>query len=359
MRAMGELVVCWAVVTTYLVSPVGAAPDTWDSRLGDLGVCYFEASLPAGTWYWKLISGVYEDESQAGGNHVIFYKCLDASGQPIQNQKCWGGWPSIDLPGPCPGAPDPPDNAVDIYTKGPGIDDYWGNFALYGGWCPFWPEGPHGPYGAWVDGPGDQVWGMGLPCNRHVNYRYIWQWTQAGSPPPPAIGRSPSSFTRSVTRGNNLASDTFTVWNSGGGTLEYQITDNAGWLNEVPNSGNSIGEADSITINYSTTSLGIGTHNATITITDPAATNSPQTISATVTVEPATVPGDFDGDSDVDQEDFGHFQVCLTGAGTPQDDPDCADAKLDGDVDVDQDDFAIFQGCMSGPNIPGNPDCAD
>jgi hypothetical protein len=70
-------------------------------------------------------------------------------------------------------------------------------------------------------------------------------------------------------------------------------------------------------------------------------------------------PADFDGDGDVDLKDFGHFQVCLTGANMPQDDPDCQDAKLDGDTDVDDADAAVFQGCMSGASIPADPDCAN
>jgi hypothetical protein len=71
------------------------------------------------------------------------------------------------------------------------------------------------------------------------------------------------------------------------------------------------------------------------------------------------IPGDFDGDQDVDQEDFGHFQVCLTGEGVSQNEPGCADAKLDGDTDVDADDFSIFLGCLSGANVPADVDCAD
>ena len=69
-------------------------------------------------------------------------------------------------------------------------------------------------------------------------------------------------------------------------------------------------------------------------------------------------PGDFDGDGDVDLEDFGHFQVCLSGSGIPQADPDCQDANLDGDNDVDQGDFSVFQACISGPDVAANPDCA-
>ncbi len=359
MHITGHLAVCWGLAGAYLVSPAVAAPDYWDPRLSDLGVCYFEADVPQGTWYWKLISGAFEDETQSGGTHHIYYKCLDESGQPIEHQRCWAGWPSIDLAGPCPGVPDPPANQIEHFTKGPGFDDYWGNFGMAGGWCPYWPTGPHGPYGAWVgDAPSDEVWGMGLPCNLHVNYRYYWQWTSAAPPPDPEISRSPGSFTRRVAQGENLSRNTFDVWNSGGGVLNYSITDDSDWLSVNPASGTSTGEVDTITIDYSTAGLDLGTYHATIGIADPGAVNSPQTVAVTVTVQALVVPGDFDGDGDVDQEDFGHFQACLTGAGIPQNDPACADAKLDEDVDVDQYDFGIFEDCMSGPAVPGDPNCA-
>ena len=213
-------------------------------------------------------------------------------------------------------------------------------------------------------GPSDKVIGMGMhnpsgtPCAAHVSYRLTFKWTEA-VPQEPTISRSPSSFSHTITVGDNQSDDTFTVSNSGGGTLEYTISDNVGWLSVNPDTGSSTGQANTITIDYVTAGLGVDTHNATITISDPDATNNPQAIAVSVTVEPITVPGDFDGDGDVDQADFGVFQACLTGAGISQDDPACAGAKLDTDIDVDQDDFAIFQGCLSGPDNPGDPDCAD
>lgn len=73
---------------------------------------------------------------------------------------------------------------------------------------------------------------------------------------------------------------------------------------------------------------------------------------------PLPIPGDADGDLDVDQEDFGTFQECLSGSGVEQDDPGCVSAKLDGDQDVDQDDFDIFAACMTGADVQGHPNCA-
>jgi len=69
--------------------------------------------------------------------------------------------------------------------------------------------------------------------------------------------------------------------------------------------------------------------------------------------------GDSDGDGDVDQSDFGHLQACLSGAGVPQNNATCQDAKLDPDSDVDSSDVAIFRRCLSGAGIPADPSCAN
>jgi len=69
------------------------------------------------------------------------------------------------------------------------------------------------------------------------------------------------------------------------------------------------------------------------------------------------MPGDTDGDCDVDQEDFGLLQACFSGPGVPQTDPGCVFVRMDGDDDVDSSDFTLFRGCISGPGVCGDPDC--
>jgi len=71
------------------------------------------------------------------------------------------------------------------------------------------------------------------------------------------------------------------------------------------------------------------------------------------------IPGDFDHDGDVDLADFGHMQVCLSGIGNPQLDPDCLDARLDADQDVDGADLDLLLQCINGSHVPADPDCAD
>jgi lysophospholipase L1-like esterase len=57
---------------------------------------------------------------------------------------------------------------------------------------------------------------------------------------------------------------------------------------------------------------------------------------------------DLDDDGDVDQSDFGLFQLCLSGPGNAQANAECRDTRLDVDEDVDVNDLAIFQQCLTG-----------
>ena len=67
------------------------------------------------------------------------------------------------------------------------------------------------------------------------------------------------------------------------------------------------------------------------------------------------IPGDFDGDVDVDLDDFGLFQACLTGPNLGPPSPECEDTDLDTDGDVDQSDFGFFQRCLSEPGVLAEP----
>ncbi|GMU24180.1 MAG: hypothetical protein AMXMBFR13_42570 [Phycisphaerae bacterium] len=67
--------------------------------------------------------------------------------------------------------------------------------------------------------------------------------------------------------------------------------------------------------------------------------------------------GDYDGDADVDLDDFGAFQLCLSGPAIPHSAPDCSWADADKDGDVDQADFGVFQRCLSGPEDYADPAC--
>jgi len=60
---------------------------------------------------------------------------------------------------------------------------------------------------------------------------------------------------------------------------------------------------------------------------------------------------DADHDGDVDQADFGAWQICYSGSaggGVPS---GCACFNRDGDSDVDSADFTAFDHCWTGPNV--------
>jgi len=63
---------------------------------------------------------------------------------------------------------------------------------------------------------------------------------------------------------------------------------------------------------------------------------------------------DGDVDGDVDQDDFGLWQLCFTNVngGVPA---GCECCNQDGDDDVDGDDFQLFHDCWTGPQVPWSP----
>lgn len=69
------------------------------------------------------------------------------------------------------------------------------------------------------------------------------------------------------------------------------------------------------------------------------------------------VRADQDRDGDVDQADFGLFQICLNGPTTPQTDPKCSRARLNSDAYVDAADTDLFMNCFSGPDVSADPAC--
>ncbi|GMU23722.1 MAG: hypothetical protein AMXMBFR13_38000 [Phycisphaerae bacterium] len=171
----------------------------------------------------------------------------------------------------------------------------------------------------------------------------------------PVLSVQPPMLTPTAAVDTNPGAQSFTVANAGTGLLNYSIADDAAWLAVAPDAGSSTGEADTITVSYSSSDLSIGTHQGLITVTSPEILDGEQTV--TVTLKITGKPGDLDGDGDVDQSDFGAFQRCFSGSGLHPTDPECEGADLDGDIDVDQSDFDRFQGCMSGAGIPSDANC--
>lgn len=223
-----------------------------------------------------------------------------------------------------------------------------------------------------LTGPFDSIiGGGGLPPDRGLQARgtHLYLSVDGGNgsdvyfmETKPQIYVTPGSFTKNVWVLNGLPSDTFYLSNLGPDTMPYTITDNVTWLSCTPASGDATDEQDAITVNYvGIDSMLAGTYSATITVSASSAWNTPQTIPVSLTIE--TVGPDFDGDADVDMDDFAHLQECLTGTGVEVTDPDCLDARLDydgsytGDKDVDINDVDVFLDCATGKDIPAVQGC--
>lgn len=104
----------------------------------------------------------------------------------------------------------------------------------------------------------------------------------------PEIGLSVTTLSFSAQQGSNPASQTVSITNSGGSTLNWTVTSDAAWLTATPGSGSA---PATLTVAASGTSLTAGTHQGTITIAAAGASNTPRTIAVTFTVTPPPAIG--------------------------------------------------------------------
>ncbi|UCH97979.1 MAG: BACON domain-containing protein, partial [Candidatus Aminicenantes bacterium] len=122
----------------------------------------------------------------------------------------------------------------------------------------------------------------------------------APTPPEIALNRTQFNFCA-------LSSGTFTdsqvLWlnNSGGGTLNWSTDAGVPWLNCTPGSGTNAGV---LTVSVNPAGLTEGSYTGTITITDPNASNSPQTVNVNLIVKSASQ----------DQPPFGEFATPTHGS---------------------------------------------
>jgi uncharacterized membrane protein len=104
----------------------------------------------------------------------------------------------------------------------------------------------------------------------------------------PALAVSTTSLTASITAGQNAAAQSFTVRNSGGGSLAWSVSDNVSWLSLSPATGTSTGEADSVSVSFAASGLAAGTYNGTITVAGTGVAS--RTVAVTLYVNAAPPP---------------------------------------------------------------------
>jgi uncharacterized protein (DUF362 family) len=116
--------------------------------------------------------------------------------------------------------------------------------------------------------------------------------------------------------------------------------------------------SDPFTFVWDTSGLDTGQYTVTLRVYDAALNHGE--ITRQVLVSDYSL-ADFDEDDDVDSQDYGRFQCCVTGTALGPPEPGCEHADLDFDGDVDNADHAKFMNCFSqsGPNVPVDMYCAD
>ncbi|HEX6948000.1 MAG TPA: BACON domain-containing carbohydrate-binding protein, partial [Nitrospira sp.] len=106
--------------------------------------------------------------------------------------------------------------------------------------------------------------------------------------PTPTIGLSASSLSfNGVQGGSNPSAQALTISNSGAGTLNWSITENAPWLTPSVLSGTGSG---SVSLVVNTAGMSSGSYSTPVTIVATGATNTPQTVMVTLTLTAPLVP---------------------------------------------------------------------
>lgn len=109
--------------------------------------------------------------------------------------------------------------------------------------------------------------------------------------PPPAIWVSTKNLGFTGTAGGtDPAPKSLRIRNDGGGTLKYTVSENIPWLTVSPISGQSTSQEINHMVSVNCGGMSDGVYAGVITVTDPKATNSPQSID--VTLELGTPPTD-------------------------------------------------------------------
>jgi hypothetical protein len=91
----------------------------------------------------------------------------------------------------------------------------------------------------------------------------------------PMIAFSPSSLSFSAVEGGDKPPDqTLEIWNSGAGTLSWEVSEAVAWLSLSPTSGSSTGEKDAVTLSVDISSMTAGDYDAAISISSPEGTRT-------------------------------------------------------------------------------------
>ena len=107
--------------------------------------------------------------------------------------------------------------------------------------------------------------------------------------PVPTLTLNPSSLSFATTFGSSPpASQTASIKNTGGGTMNWTATSSAPWLVVSPGSGSTTTETDQMSVSINASGMGIGTYEAPITIASSGTVNAPQSVPVMLSITAAS-----------------------------------------------------------------------
>ena len=187
----------------------------------------------------------------------------------------------------------PTPDAFEIRNSGPGAMNYY--FSWNAPWFSVMPSG--GVSTGEVDRIAVTYAAPGFVPGVYTGQITVFCSTAANSPQTipvsltvlhsaPSLQVDPTNLTRMATTAVGSTNMTFRVWNGGGGTVAYTVSNDAPWFTVSPPTGVSSGEQDIVTVTCAPATLGIGVYSGTIWIASPDVTNSPRAVQVGLTVNP-------------------------------------------------------------------------
>jgi hypothetical protein len=176
----------------------------FDPRLTNLGI----SVKPTPGARWILTSAQYQDETQAGGNHNVYFTVLDTAGNPLAGKVCIVDYPQD---------PSDPHPVFETQTDANGQCNYpmYANLDI---------TLKNGPYFAYVEdtSKSDVISGMGLPEHRHVNYVLTFKAGGGNAPIPPPASLEQTAIV-------NAQKHTWMPINTGGALYKFAMSNNLGY----------------------------------------------------------------------------------------------------------------------------------
>ncbi|MCC5875977.1 MAG: fibronectin type III domain-containing protein [Candidatus Sumerlaeia bacterium] len=130
----------------------------------------------------------------------------------------------------------------------------------------------------------------------------------------PTIALDPTEINVAVLPGNNADPESFSITNTGASTLNYSVDTADVWVDVSATTGSlTVGATDFIDLTFSTELIPVGEYTTTVTVSDPAASNSPQVVTVNLTVldprpaiafDPEAIEVETDLDVNPADEDF-------------------------------------------------------